>query len=389
MIRRAGGGRREFMREMAAVAACVAADGLLAGCGHRVVQHAALVPGKADSLGVHAAAHGLLAGFAVNTGMLKADARYAHIVREQATIIVAENAMKFWAMRPTEGGYKFDEADALVAFGEENKIKVRGHNLVWHQMPDWFGRMATKANARRLMVEHIETVASRYAGRIHSWDVVNEAVLLLDNRADGLRASQWLRLVGEDYIEVAFRAARVADPLALLTYNEYGIEADNAADEQKRQAVLMLLRRLKARDVPVDALGVQSHIGAKGSYGVGLKRMIAEVQGMGLQVFLTEMDVNDSALGGDESMRDAEVAAAAEKYLNAALAEPAVKALMMWGVYDAQTWLNYGKFARADHVPQRPLLFDKEFRPKPAYFAVRNAIDRRDVSARRVRGAKA
>ena len=388
MIRSKGRGRREFLQGLAAAGACVAADGLLAGCGHRVVQRVALAPGNADSLGVHAAAHGLLVGFAVNTGMLKGDARYAQVVREQATIIVAENAMKFWAMRPTENAYKFDEADALVAFGEENKIKVRGHNLVWHQMPEWFGRMATKENARRLMVEHIETVASRYAGRIHSWDVVNEAVLLSDNRADGLRASQWLRLVGEDYIEVAFRAARAADPLALLTYNEYGIEGDNPADEQKRQAVLMMLRRLKARDVPVDALGIQSHIGSRWSYGVGLKRLIAEAEGLGLQVFLTEMDVNDSVLGRDASLRDAEVAAAARKYLDGALSEPGVKAVLMWGVQDAQTWLNYGKFARADHAPQRSLLFDDEFRPKPAYFAVRDAIDRRDASARRVTRGK-
>ena len=382
-------GRREFLRGAVGLGAVIAADGLLAGCGRRVAVRGMSAPAtglaEAASLGAHAAARGLLFGFAVNTRMLASDARYAQIVREQATILVAENAMKFWAMRPSENVYKFEEADALVAFGDENKIKVRGHNLMWHQMPQWFERGATAESARRILVEHIERVVARYAGRVHSWDVVNEGIQISDGRADGLRASQWLKLVGDDYIELAFRTARAADPQALLTYNEYGIEAEGAESEQKRQAVLMLLRRLKARNVPVDALGIQSHISAGGraAYGAGLKRMIAEAEGLGLQVFLTEMDMNDSALPRDVAVRDRETAAVAGRYLDAALSERAVKAVLMWGVNDPQTWLNGAKYARADHLPQRPLLFDEQFGAKPAYFAVRDAMDRRELTRRK------
>ncbi len=299
------------------------------------------------SLGAHAAAHGLLYGCAVNMNALGADAAYAALVREQARIVVAENAMKWGALRPSAEGFNFDQADALVAFAEANRMKIRGHNLVWHQSnPKWLEATATKENARELLVTHIETVAGRYAGRMHSWDVVNEAIHVEDGRPDGLRNSVWLRLAGEEYIELAFKTAREADPQALLTYNEYGIEEETRAGEQKREAVIEMLRRMVARRVPVDAVGVQSHIAAwrrTGScvqYGAGLMRFIAAARELGLQVFVTEMDVNDRALAADEPGRDAAVAAAYKQYLELALGDPAVRAVLTWGITDRYTWLG-------------------------------------------------
>jgi len=191
----------------------------------------------AGSLKAHAAARGFLFGCAVNSGLLAHDESYASLVREQANIVVAENAMKWAPMRPAIDSYYFDDADALVAFAEKNKMKVRGHNLCWHrQLPKWFAGEATAANARGLLTEHIERVAGRYASRMHSWDVVNEAVLVTDGRTDGLRDSPWLKLIGADYIELAFKTARNADPQALLTYNDYGIEGEDSASEKKRAA---------------------------------------------------------------------------------------------------------------------------------------------------------
>ena len=339
------------------------------------------------SLGAHGAAHGLLYGCAVNMNALGADAAYAALVREQCRIVVAENAMKWGALRPSVEGFNFDQADALVAFAETNRMKIRGHNLVWHQgNPKWLEATATKENARNLLVTHIETVAGRYAGRMHSWEVVNEAIRVEDGRADGLRNSVWLRLIGEDYIELAFKTAREADPQALLTYNEYGIEAETRAGEQKREAVIELLRRMVARRVPVDAVGVQSHIAAAVAaggnksaatqYGAGLMRFIAAARELGLQVFITEMDVNDRALAADGPGRDAAVAAAYKQYLELALGDPAVRLVLTWGITDRYSWLDHEE-GRADGKPERPLLFDAAGKAKASFFAVRDAFDQR------------
>jgi endo-1,4-beta-xylanase len=334
------------------------------------------------SLKAHAAQRGFLYGCAVNTTLLAQDEAYARLIRGQANVVVAENAMKWSALRPTLETYRFDEADSLLAFAEANRMKVRGHTLCWHrQLPTWFGREATPANARGLLTAHIQQVAGRYAGRMHSWDVVNEAVLVSDGRADGLRDSPWLRLVGADYIEVAFETARAADPQALLTYNEYGIEGEDEASERKRAAVLVLLRRLTARKVPLDAVGVQSHVMAGSKYGAGLVAFLAAVRGLGLQVMLTEMDVNDREWPANEDARDAAVADTYGSYLDLTLRDSAVRVVMTWGITDRSTWLNT-EDARPDKLPERCLPFDRNDRPKKAFFAMRNSFDRKLRSSR-------
>ncbi len=356
----------------------------LAGCAHPGTGRTATqtVPSSkgvtgGGSLKAHAAAKGLLSGFAVVPKLLRDDPSYAALVSEQASLIVAENAMKWDTLRPTAETYNFEAADSLLNFAEPRQIKVRGHNLLWHrQLPGWFAGTAHPGNARKLLEAHIETVAGRYAGRMHSWDVVNEAIEVKDRRPDGLRDSPWLRLIGDDYIEIAFRAARKADPQALLTYNDYGIESESPQDEAKRQAVLLMLRRMRQRSIPIDAVGVQSHLaaGANVRYGAGLMRFIASVRQLDLQVFITEMDVNDRKLPSDVVNRDKLVAATYQDYLSMVLSEPAVKAIVMWGVTDRFTWLNH-EDSRADGVAERPLLFDGGYRAKPAFFAVRNAFD--------------
>ncbi len=328
------------------------------------------------SLPARAAASGLLFGCAVAPALLDKDPAYAALVREQASIVVAENVMKWGPLRPTPTTYNFDPADALVAFAERNRMKIRGHNLCWHrQLPSWFATVATPANAKALLVAHIETVAGRYAGRMHSWDVVNEAIEPKDGRPDGLRLSPWLKLAGDDYIELAFHTARRADPQALLTYNDYGIENETPEAEAKRAAVLLLLRRLRARRVPIDAVGIQSHIAAapnsqpdpRYTYGPGLLRFLRDLRDLDLQVFLTEMDVNDRALPQAIPDRDRAVAETYQRYLATVLTDPAVKAVLTWGITDRYTWLN-GEDARPDKLPERPLPFDSgpaELRGQP------------------------
>jgi endo-1,4-beta-xylanase len=174
-----------------------------------------------DSLRAHATARGLLYGAAVNPALLDVDGvasgntadGYTQLVQQQTNILVAENAMKWAALRPSAQSFDFAPADRLIRFAALTGDRVRGHNLCWHEaLPAWFAATANKDNARKLLVEHIQTVAGRYRGQIHSWDVVNEAVNPKDGRADGLRNSPWLELVGPDYIEVAFQTAALADP---------------------------------------------------------------------------------------------------------------------------------------------------------------------------------
>jgi len=341
-----------------------------------------------DSLRAHASARGLMYGMAVNPALLDVDGvaagntadGYTKLVQEQANILVAENAMKWAALRPTAQNFDFTLADRLMRIAALTGDRVRGHNLCWHEaLPAWFAATATKDNARKLLVEHIQTVAGRYRGQIHSWDVVNEGVNPKDGRADGLRNSPWLELVGPDYIEVAFQTASVADPAAKLTYNEYGIELDTPEQTDKRGQVMLLLRRLKARGIPIQAVGVQSHLQADGPQpGAGLVEFVRQAGKMGLEVFVTEMDVNTRGVEGGPQSQDAAVAQVYRNYLGVMLAEPNVPVALTWGITSAHSWLNQSKqpwAKRPDGERQRPLPFDDDLRPTAAFAAIREAID--------------
>jgi endo-1,4-beta-xylanase len=235
--------------------------------------------------------------------------------------------------------------------------------------------VANPQNAADLLRRHIAAVAGHFAGHIHSWDVVNEAVSIEDDRPDGLRDSPWLRLLGPEYIAIAFEAAREADPAALLTYNDYDLEQDSPAHERKRQAVLQLLTSLRDRKVPLQALGIQSHLEAHaGPYEwAGLHRFLEQVERLDLQVFVTELDVDDRALPADIRERDRRVGELYRDYLTNVLQHRAVKAVLTWGLTDRDTWLNSFK-PRKDGLPQRPLPFDADLKPTPAFFAMRDAI---------------
>jgi endo-1,4-beta-xylanase len=377
--------RREFLLGAAATAAGPLSS-LLPGCAQPPAEarKKAVAPTLNDvngprSLRAHAAAHGMLAGCAVNPDHLDGEPQYAATVAAQANIVVPENALKWAALRPAPDQYDFRKADDLIVFALSHEQRVRGHNLCWHEsIPAWFAATVNKDNATRFLTEHIRTVAGRYAGKIHSWDVVNEAVNLKDGRPDGLRNSPWLQLLGPTYLELAFRTAREADRTALLTYNDYGIELDTQEQIDKRGQVMMLVRRLQARGVPIDAVGIQSHLTAGDAAGPGLTHFIRELAAMNLQVFITELDVNDRRLPESVPDRDAAVAKTYRDYLTLVLAEPNVNVALTWGITDRYTWLNGLPHAsRPDGKPERPLPFDYDYNPTPAFFAERDAIDTR------------
>jgi endo-1,4-beta-xylanase len=372
--------RREFAVQGSAAVAAMILSGRTGAQGAGSFLVPATIRGAAAS-------RGLLAGCAVSARPLRDDAAYAALVRAQAGIVVSENAFKFGPIQPGPHTFFFDDADALVNFAEANGIKVRGHNFVWHrQLPGWFASYVNQGNAQQVLVDHIERVAGRYAGKLHSWDVVNEAIQVSDGLPGGLRNSPWQKLLPGSgtvpaYIEIAYRTTRRVDPKALLVYNDYGIEGEDEGSAKKREAVLGLLRGMQKLGVPIDALGVQSHIsagtGKDGSptYGAGLRNLIATVRGMGLKVLLTEMDVNDRALPAAIPARDAAVAEVYASYLKMTLADPAVIALLTWGITDKYTWLNH-EDSRTDKLPERSLPFDAEMQPVPAFKAEVDALRR-------------
>jgi endo-1,4-beta-xylanase len=305
---------------------------------------------------------------------------YTHLLAAQAGILVPENAMKWQTLRPTADTFDFTQADRLMRFAKLTGKRVRGHNLCWHEsLPLWFWGTANKENARQLLLEHIRVVAGYFRGQLHSWDVVNEAIEPADGRPDGLRATRWLELIGPDYIELAFRTAAEADPQAKLTYNDYAIETDSTWEARKRDQVLALLERLKASGTPIHAVGVQSHLDAAGPQpGAGLQSFIREAGKMGLEVYITEMDVNCRGMMGGVAERDAAVSQLYRNYLNLVLAEPNVPIALTWGITSAHAWMNQfdQRFERwPDFARQHPLPFDDDFNPMPAFLSLRGALD--------------
>ena len=322
-----------------------------------------------------ASAKGIVFGAALPKEQLAANRYFAAIAGQQCGVLVPEVELKWKALRPSPDDYDFSGGDWLLDFAKSHQMMFRGHTFVWEQaLPNWFGRIVTTENANQMMVAHIATVARRYAGKMHSWDVVNEAVQIEDGRPDGLKNTPWLQLIGPGYIETAFHAAHEADPHATLVYNENWLEPEDAGTDKKRKAVLSLLTRLKKNNVPVQALGIQSHLFADtNACNATYKRFLQEISDLGLEIMITEMDVREKNLPADIAIRDRMIASQYYKCLSFMLQFPAVKTVVTWGLSDRYTWIATHD-PRPDGIPVRPLPYDAEMNPKPAWEAIRNAL---------------
>ncbi len=240
-----------------------------------------------SSLQERAKIKGLLYGAASGRDLLVSDSEFAESFKQECGILVAENDLKWGTLRPTPHLFDFMKGDWLAGFAKDNNMLFRGHTLVWHWLPEWFEEVANANDAEQLLATHIRTVAGHYAGQMHSWDVVNEAIDIADGHPDGLRRrSPWFELMGADYIDVAFQVASEADPSSMLVYNDYGLEYDSYEDDSKRAAVLKLLERLKANGTPIHALGIQSHLigGATNFNANKFREFLASVASMGLKI---------------------------------------------------------------------------------------------------------
>jgi len=322
-------------------------------------------------------AKGLIYGGAAGMSALETDTLFAAAYAGESGMLVPESELKWNALRPTPDTFDFTGGDWLLSFAQANNMLFRGHNLVWHQaLPSWFSSYMTPANAEQMLVNHISTVVGRYAGKVHSWDVVNEAIAPWENGPDGLRTSSpWYQLLGDRYIDIAFRSAAAADPNALLVYNESGLEYDTPEADVKRADVLNLLGKLKAAGTPVHALGIESHLrGAETRFNPDkLRAFLNGVASLGLKIMVTELDVSDQNLPADTTIRDQIVAGAYEDYLSTVLQEPAVIAVMTWGMSDKYSWLSSFK-PRTDGLPVRPLPLDATFNRMLAWNAMTRAI---------------
>ncbi|HYW21781.1 MAG TPA: endo-1,4-beta-xylanase [Nodularia sp. (in: cyanobacteria)] len=297
------------------------------------------------------------------------------VVRECAMLVLG--FLKWDMLRPTADSFDFTRGDWYANFAQKNRMLLRGHTLVWHDaLPQWFENTVNEQNAEEFLQQHIQQVVGHYAGKMHSWDVVNEAINVQDGLPNGLRKTPWLSFLGEDYIEKAFRLAAQVDPRALLVYNDYGLEYDTPEQEAKRNAVLQLLERLKSKGTPVHAFGMQSHLsGDETRFNPDkLRSFLRDVASLGLKIMITELDVIDKNLPLDIAVRDRIVASVYEDYLSVVLDEKAVIAVLNWGLSDRYTWLSTFH-PRSDQAPVRPLPLDDQMQRKLAWNAMSRAFD--------------
>jgi len=215
---------------------------------------------------------------------------------------------------------------------------------------------------------------------MHSWDVVNEAIKPTQGRPDGLRNSVFIDKIGPEFLDLAFRAARRNDPVARLVYNDYNLELDVTEHDDRRRVLLRLLDGFAKRGTPIDAVGLQSHLSIDGMRHFDenlFAAFLRELAGRGLKILITELDVIDRDAPSDIARRDAAVAEIYRRYLDAALADRAVAAVITWGLTDRYGWIVAGdepRTRRRDGLKPRPLPFDADCRPKPAYAAIAEAL---------------
>jgi len=344
---------------------------LKAACGVTVSTASPLAtllttPAAAQSGDASPASWAIPYGAAIRDDRLTEDPDYPAALIAYCGQIVGEGGLKWADIRPSRDQFVFDRPDRQLAFARAHGMDMRGHTLVWYAaMPDWTKRIASAGEAEKELTGHIETVMARYAGRIKSWDVVNE--LIPDDPASpsDIRTSIWQERLGSRHVALALRTAAAVDPAARLVINEYDVEFVGERFRRKREALLHLIRTLKDDGVPLHAVGLQGHLhGELEIDSAGLSAFVAELRGLGLDVLVTELDVIDDHLPGPTDVRDALVAARAHEFLAAihAVARPA--AVLTWGITDKYTWVPTW-FKRKDGLPNRPLPLDAAYRPKP------------------------
>lgn len=301
-------------------------------------------------------------GVAIDAAPLREDTRYRAVVGREFSMLTPADAMKMGPLRPARDRFFWSDGDALVEFAEANAQRVHGHTLVWHgQLPSWVESQSwTREELLSVLREHVSAVVTRYKGRVHLWDVVNEAF-----EDDGSRRqSVWQRVIGPDYIERAFRWAHEIDPAAVLLYNDYNGEGLG----RKSDAIYELLRDLKSRGVPVHGVGLQMHI-TVGQLPPSqeLRANLRRLADLGLELHVTEADVRMPMPKTAEAV--AEQARNYQQLLGVALEFSQLRSWTLWGFTDRHSWVP-----RTFQGYGAALPLDEHYEAKPALEALRRTL---------------
>jgi endo-1,4-beta-xylanase len=345
---------------------------------------AALAAPRDGSLGEGAARSGVLFGAAIDSSALE-DSAYCDLYARETRLLATENAFKLAALRrgPYASDLDFADADLIVDFAQQHKLPLRAHTLIWNSdLPTWAASLSAH-EVERLFESHIDAVASRYVGRIFAYDVVNEPLYPWRGAsAEGYRRGLWLDTLGPSYIRRAFKRVAAIDPEVKLVLNEAFIERGDAIGAFTRVRLLRLIDDLLDRGTPLHAVGLQGHL--QPQYGFASEayaELLHEIGRRGLDIHITELDVDDASLPLDIAARDNLVAITYAQFASTALSERAVKAVVTWGLSDRYSWYRSPSEARKTPAgwSARPLLFDDHLAPKPAYQAMMRAFAARHI----------
>ncbi len=331
----------------------------------------------------------LMGGVLNERHVMQPDYKVLDLVKEQFSVLTAENKMKWESIHPLPGEFDFEASDKFVEFAEENNMKIIGHTLIWHsQTPDWVfedeqGKLLNRDQLIERMRNHILSVVGRYKGRIHGWDVVNEAIL--DNGR--WRESKWRQIIGEDYIQLAFQFAAEADPDAELYYNDYSL-----FHIEKRKATIRLINNLADKGIKISGIGMQGHYHLDEPGLQAIEETIVELSSTGADIMITELDISvlpwpsEEQFGADVStnfeynetlnpfgyqLPDSIQNQLAKRYADIfnifVRNSNVISRVSFWGVHDGDSWLNSWPVNNREN---HPLLFDRNLLPKKAFHAV-------------------
>ncbi|KAK6342207.1 hypothetical protein TWF730_001685 [Orbilia blumenaviensis] len=289
-------------------------------------------------------------GFAADGSGQLNDATLSNILRTEGGSLTPENSMKWESIEPNQGSYNWDTADLLVNFAQTNGKQVRGHTLLWHsQLPQWVKNINNKATLTKVIQDHAAAVAGRYKGKIYAWDVANEVIA----DGGGMRTSVFSQVFGDwTFLDVAFKAAKAADPNAKLCLNDYNIDYTGG----KLTTFIQVVKDLKSRGVPIDCVGTQTHTSV-GSSNIGnYKNTLTMLAGTGCEVQITELDIAFPSTSSSSALLNQQ-SNDYKTIVGACMSTSACTGITVWGVSDKNSWIK-GKY---------PLLWDDNFQKKPAY----------------------
>lgn len=328
-------------------------------------------------------------GAAINEDeILEKDKKSVSIIKKEFNSISPENSLKWMFLQPEPNVFDFKIADRYVNFGVENNMHVLGHTLVWHsQLADFMNEVKDSLKMANYIENHINTVVTRYKGKINTWDVVNEAL----NEDGSLRESVFLNVLGETYLENAFKLAEKADPNAELAYNDY-----NLCDTKKREGAVRLIKKLQKSGAKINGVGIQAHWKLTKPTLDEIEKSIIAFSNLGVKVMFTELDIsvlpnpwevvgagveqNFEQFEGDPKMNpypknlpDSVQTQLAKRYEDIFKLflkhEDKISRVTFWGVTDKNSWLNDWPIKGRTNYP---LLFDRNYQPKQAYQTLLN-----------------